>query len=77
MTEMIVRVIGKREDPDNKIHTHYMLSDGKIYTREEVIEMWRKRLLPGYHLHERNGVKLLRDNPHTKEDDLIDNQPLI
>lgn len=74
---MIIRVIGRKEDPNKKVNTHYMLSDGQIYTREEIINMWRRRLLPGYHVCKRNGVEELRNNPHTKEGDNIDNQPLI
>ncbi len=74
---MITRVIGRKEDPNKKVNTHYLLSDGHIYTREEIIEMWRHRLLPGYHVCRKNEVEDLCDNPHTKESDNINNQPLI
>ncbi len=74
---MIIKVIGRKEDLDKKVNTHYLLSNGNIYTREETIDMWRRRLLPGYHVRNRNGVEELCNTPHTKESDNIDNQPLI
>ena len=74
---MFIRVIGRKEDPNTKINTHYMLSDGYIYTREEIIDMWRHRLLPGYRVCKINDVEDICDNPHTKESDTIKNQPLI
>ncbi len=77
MSEMIIRIIGRKQDPKKKVHTHYMLSDGHVYTREEILEMWRRRKLPGYHVCHRNEVEDVCDNPHTKENDNIDKQPLI
>jgi hypothetical protein len=74
---MIIQIIGRREDKEKGVNTHYMLSDGKIYTREEVIVMWRHRLLPGYHIDRRDGLEDLRDTPHTKENESINHQPLI
>ncbi|MDD5454657.1 MAG: hypothetical protein PHW62_04070 [Candidatus Ratteibacteria bacterium] len=74
---MTVRIIGRKEDPNRKINTHYLLSDGRLYTREEILEMWKRRLLPGYRICKRDDLDDICDNPHTKEDDNIDNQPLI
>ncbi len=73
---MPLRITGRRED-SNGANTHYRLSDGKIVTRADAVAMQRRGLLPGYHIIRVNGVEYLRDNPDTKEEDNIDNQPLI
>jgi hypothetical protein len=75
--KMTIRVIGRKEDSRKKVNTHYMLSDGRVYTREEIIEMWKHRLLPGYHVCRRNNREDLCNSPHTSEDDKIDKQPLV
>ena len=73
---MALRITGRRED-ENGANTHYRLSDGRIVTREEAVRMCRDGLLPDYHIIVENGVEYLRDNPDTREEDNIDNQPLI
>lgn len=73
---MALRITGRRED-ENGANTHYRLSDGRIVTREEAVRMCRNGELPGYNIIEVNGVEYLRDNPDTREEDNIDNQPLI
>jgi len=73
---MALRITGRRED-ENGANTHYRLSDGRIVTREEAVEMCRDGELPDYHIYETDGVEYLRDNPDTEESDNIDNQPLI
>ncbi len=73
---MALRITGRRED-ENGANTHYRLSDGRIVTRAEAVAMCERGELPGYHIYERNGIKYLRDNPDTREEDNIDNQPLI
>ena len=73
---MALRVTGRREDAYGA-NTHYMLSDGKIYTRQEAVRMCRNGMLPGYNIYARNGVEYLRDNPDTRVSDNIDHQPLI
>ena len=73
---MALRITGRRED-ENGANTHYRLSDGRIVTREEAVRMCRNGLLPDYRIVVVNGVEYLRDNPDTREEDNIDNQPLI
>ncbi len=73
---MALRITGRRED-ENGANTHYRLSDGRIVTREEAVRMCRDGLLPDYNIIVVNGVEYLRDNPDTREEDNIDNQPLI
>ena len=73
---MALRITGRRED-ENGANMHYRLSDGRIVTREEAVEMCRRGELSGYHIYERNGVEYLRDNPDKREEDNIDNQPLV
>lgn len=73
---MALRITGRRED-ENGANTHYRLSDGRIVTREEAVRMCRRGLLPDYHIIVVNGVEYLRDNPDTRPEDNIDNQPLI
>jgi hypothetical protein len=73
---MALRITGRRED-ENGANTHYRLSDGRIVTREEAVRMCRDGLLPDYNIIVVNGVEYLRDNPDIREEDNIDNQPLI
>ena len=73
---MALRITGRREDKDGA-NTHYRLSDGRIVTREEGVTMHKNGELPDYHIYELNGVEYLRDNPDTRKEDNIDNQPLI
>ena len=73
---MSLRVVGRRED-ENGANTHYKLSDGRIVTRAEAVAMCKRGELPEYHVIVVNGVEYLRDNPDSREEDNIDNQPLI
>lgn len=71
-----LRITGRRED-ENGANTHYRLSDGRIVSRAEAVRMRENGELLRYHVYERDGVKYLRDNPDAREEDNIDNQPLI
>lgn len=73
---MNLRIVGRKED-ENGANTHYKLSDGRIVTRAEAVAMYRRGELPGYHIITVDGIEYLRDNPDTREEDNIDNQPLI
>lgn len=73
---MALRITGRRED-EKGANTHYRLSDGRIVTREEAVQMCKNGLFPDYHIFPLNGVEYLRDNPDTNPADNIDNQPLI
>ena len=73
---MVLRIIGRREGPTGA-NTHYKLSNGRIVTRGEAVAMCKRGELPGYNIVEVNGVEYLRDNPDTRKEDNIDNQPLI
>ena len=73
---MALRITGRRED-EKGANTHYRLSDGRIITREEGVHMNKEGKLPDYHIYPLNGVEYLRDNPDTREEDNIDNQPLM
>lgn len=73
----MLRINGKREDPNTGANTHYRLSDGRVLTRSEAVAMCRRGDLPGYNIYDLNGVEYLRDNPDTRESDNIDSQPNI
>lgn len=71
---MALRIVGRKED-DNGANTHYKLSDGRIVTRQEGVDMQKRGELPDYNVIEVNGVEYLRDNPDTSKEDNIDSQP--
>ena len=73
---MTLRITGRREN-DTGANTPFRLSDGRILTREEVVQMIKRGELPGYHIYERNGIEYPRDDPDKNPADNIDNQPLI
>ncbi len=78
---MAIRVTGRAED-HNGANTHYRVSSESIgfesiVTRQLGVEMQKVGLLPDYHVMTVNEVEYLRDNPDTRIEDNIDNQPLL
>lgn len=73
---MTLRIVGRAEDYKGA-NTHYKLTDGRIVTREEAVQMHRDGLLPDYHIYTREGVEYLRDNPDPSKEDNIDEQELL
>ena len=72
--KIALKIIGRREK--NGANTHYKLSDGRTITREEGVRMQKDGYLPDYNVVTIEGVQYLRDNPDTRKEDNIDEQPL-
>lgn len=74
------RVTGKRED-ENGANTHYRIrnekGEEKIVIRAVAVALQKRGEMPRYHIYTRDGVEYLRDDPDTREEDNIDNQPDI
>jgi hypothetical protein len=71
-----LRIVGRAEDYKGA-NTHYKLTDGRVVTREEAVQMHKDGQLQDYHIYPRHDVEYLRDNPDPSIEDNIDEQELL